>query len=244
MSVAEKPVVLIVEDEPKIAQILMDYLQSHDYQPVHFESGEGVLNYLKSHPVDCVLLDVMLPNASQFGDGLQLCKAIRQFSQVPIMMLTARVEEVDRILGLELGADDYLCKPFSPREVIARVKALLRRSKVHPPLSMDAQANEYSPALDSIWQLDASRFQLHYQQQHLDLTAVEFEIMRTLSSSPGQIFSRAQLIEKIYPDHRIVSDRTVDSHIKKLRQKLNGAFGESEWIHSVYGVGYKFVMGL
>lgn len=243
MSITPKSRVVIVEDEPKIAQILIDYLQAHDFDSVHFESGEGVVSYLKSHSVDCVLLDVMLPNANEFGDGLQLCKAIRQFSTVPIMMLTARVEEIDRILGLELGADDYICKPFSPREVIARIKALLRRSQLQSEPLVNIPVSGDSPAPSTqLWHLDASRFQLHYQQQTLDLTAVEFEIVRTLSSSPGHIFSRTQLIEKIYPDHRIVSDRTVDSHIKKLRHKLNTAFGEKEWIHSVYGVGYKFVM--
>ncbi|MBN2865777.1 MAG: response regulator [Thiotrichales bacterium] len=245
MSITTKPQVVIVEDEFKIAQILIDYLNANDYQPIHFENGEGVVAYVKNHSVDCVLLDVMLPNANQFGDGLQLCKAIRQLSQVPIMMLTARIEEIDRILGLELGADDYICKPFSPREVMARIKALLRRSQMQADLHVNSQDRDHLSAhSDALWQLDEGRFQLHYQAQHLDLTSVEFEIMRTLSSSPGHIFSRSQLIEKIYSDHRIVSDRTVDSHIKKLRQKLNGAFGEQEWIHSVYGVGYKFVMGL
>jgi len=244
MSIPLKPQVVIVEDEPKIAQILIDYLHAQDFQTQHFESGEGVLTYIESHSVDCVLLDVMLPNASQFGDGLQLCKSIRQVSRVPIMMLTARIEEIDRILGLELGADDYICKPFSPREVIARIKALLRRSQMQSDLLADSQEGGHSSAQSTkSWYLDESRFQLNYRDRHLDLTSVEFEIMRTLSSSAGHIFSRAQLIEKIYPDHRIVSDRTIDSHIKKLRQKLNAAFGEHEWIHSVYGVGYKFVMG-
>lgn len=231
--------IVIVEDEPKIAQILIDYLNSHGYKTTWFERGEGVLNYLKSNTVGCVLLDVMLPNAEQFGDGLQLCKSIREFSQVPIMMITARIEEIDRILGLELGADDYICKPFSPREVVARVKALLRRSQLQSNPAKEQEVNAQNK-----WQLDEGRYQLDYQHQTLTLTAVEFEIMRTLSISPGHIFSRSQLIERIYPDHRIVSDRTVDSHIKKLRQKLNVAFGEMEWIQSVYGVGYKFVMGL
>ncbi|MBF6057611.1 MULTISPECIES: response regulator [Thiomicrorhabdus] len=219
-----KQVILIVEDEHKIADILVEYLQSHGYETVYFDHGSEVESWLKQHPVDLVLLDVMLPDA----DGMQLCQAIRKFSQVPIMMLTARVEEIDRILGLELGADDYMCKPFSPREVVARVKALLRRAQ---------------PAVEqqSYWQLDEERYQVHYAGVDADLSAVEFEILRALSETPGRILSRAQLIDNIYHDHRIVSDRTIDSHIKKLRQKLAAAFGEAEWIHSVYGVGYKFV---
>ncbi|WP_319381024.1 response regulator [Thiomicrorhabdus sp.] len=219
-----KPIILIVEDETKIAEILEEYLRSHGYETVHFDHGGEVENWLKQHHADLVLLDVMLPDA----DGMQLCQAIRGFSQVPIMMLTARVEEIDRILGLELGADDYMCKPFSPREVVARVKALLRRVK---PAAKTA----------SRWQLDGERYQVHYDGVDADLSAVEFEILRVLSETPGRIFSRSQLIDSIYHDHRIVSDRTIDSHIKKLRQKLAAAFGETEWIHSVYGVGYKFV---
>lgn len=223
--------ILIVEDEQKIADLMIDYLTNYGYHTQHFTNGDGVLEWLHNHEVNCVLLDIMLPDAEQFGDGLTLCRSIRGFSQVPIMMITARIEEIDRILGLELGADDYLCKPFSPREAVARVKALIRRSQ-HP-----------RPApTETTWQLDEQRYQIRYQNQKVELSAVEFEIIRTLSHSAGQIFSRAQLIEKIYHDHRIVSDRTIDSHIKKLRQKLNVVFGEVDWIQSVYGVGYRFIL--
>ncbi|WP_321276972.1 response regulator [Thiomicrorhabdus indica] len=224
--------ILLVEDEPEIAQLLIDYLESYGYQTQHFLSGEGVHDWLAENQADCVLLDIMLPNADKFGDGLKLCREIRQTSQVPIMMLTAKVEEIDRILGLELGADDYVCKPFSPREVIARVKALLRRSHLSKTKS----------GPPSEWHLDEATYQVHYHQNHVELSAVEFAIMRTLSSAEGTIFSRSQLIDSIYNDHRVVSDRTIDSHIKKLRQKLAATFGENEWIQSVYGVGYKFVM--
>ncbi|MBO1928108.1 response regulator [Thiomicrorhabdus sp. 6S2-11] len=225
--------IVIVEDEPQIAQLLIDYLQASGYQTQHFTNGQGVIEWVKRNAVGCVLLDIMLPEADRFGDGLQLCREIREFSQVPIMMLTARVEEIDRILGLELGADDYLCKPFSPREVVARVKALLRRSRlVQSPTQESSQ-----------WHLDEGTYQVHYQQNNVQVSAVEFAILRTLSHSPGRIFSRAQLIDSIYSDHRVVSDRTIDSHIKKLRQKLSTVFGENDWIQSVYGVGYKFVLG-
>ncbi|WP_040727174.1 response regulator [Thiomicrorhabdus sp. Kp2] len=223
--------IVIVEDEIKIAEIIIEYLHSHGYQTQYFESGEGVINWLENNQADCVLLDVMLPNSQLYGDGLELCKNIRRFSQVPIMMITARVEELDRILGLELGADDYICKPFSPREVVARVKALLRRSNL---------PNQTIQSSD--WQLDEQRYQVHFKDKSTDLSAVEFEILQTLSKSPGRIFSRSQIIDSIYHDNRVVSDRTIDSHIKKLRQKLSSAFGENDWIQSVYGVGYKFLL--
>lgn len=223
-------IVVVVEDEIKIADIIIEYLQNHGYQTQYFESGEGLLDWLKQNKADCILLDVMLPNSDIYGDGLELCKNIRNFSQVPIMMLTARVEELDRILGLELGADDYLCKPFSPREVVARVKALLRRANV---------AIQKTDSTD--WQLDEQRYQVHFKEKSTNLSAVEFEILQTLSKSPGQIFSRSQIIDSIYHDNRVVSDRTIDSHIKKLRQKLTNNFGENDWIQSVYGVGYKFL---
>ncbi|BBP45585.1 DNA-binding response regulator [Thiosulfatimonas sediminis] len=224
--------VLIVEDEPQISQLLIDYLHAHGYQTQYFSSGAGLIDWLQKNTVDCVLLDIMLPDADKFGDGLQLCRDIRQFSAVPIMMLTARIEEIDRILGLELGADDYLCKPFSPREVVARVKALIRRSRFTPEATLQ----------NGVWNLDEATYQVHYQQNKVQVSAVEFAILRTLSQAPGCIFSRAQLIDSIYHDHRVVSDRTVDSHIKKLRQKLCAVFGENDWIQSVYGVGYKFVL--
>lgn len=223
--------IVIVEDEQKIADILIEYLKSHGYQTKHFSSGSGVLDWLKSHNAHCVLLDVMLPDSERFGDGLELCRQIRSFSQVPIMMVTARIEELDRILGLELGADDYICKPFSPREVVARVKALLRRAN-----------HQQEPKKPVAWQLDSERYQVHYEGKDADLSAVEFEILQTLSQHPGRIFSRAQLIDNIYHDNRVVSDRTIDSHIKKLRQKLAAAFGDNEWIQSVYGVGYRFIL--
>ncbi|WP_178862225.1 response regulator [Thiomicrorhabdus cannonii] len=216
--------ILIVEDEPQIAEIERDYLQSHGYETHLLERGDEVVAWLKAHDADLMLLDVMLPGM----DGLQVCKAVREFSQIPIMMLTARVEEIDRILGLELGADDYLCKPFSPREMVARVKALLRRS----------QRQATQPNHD--FHLDAERYQVVYQGRSCPLSAVEFALLKLLSDTPGRIYSRSQLIENIYTDHRVVSDRTVDSHIKKLRHKLAAELTDKEIIHSVYGVGYKF----
>ena len=161
-------------------------------------------------------------------DGMEVCKDLRAFSRVPIIMVTARIEEIDRLLGLELGADDYICKPFSPREVIARVKAVLRRT--HDGKTIQA------PGLV----LDEQRYEALLNGHDLELTAVEFKLLQFLVANAGRIYGRQQLMDRIYPDERIVSDRTIDSHIKKLRRKIESADPEAKLIHSVYGVGYKF----
>ena len=220
--------ILIVEDEPKIARLVADYLQGSGYATHHIDHGDQVVGYLsevESRP-SLVLLDLMLPGT----DGLTLCREIRQrWPDIAVVMLTARVEEVDRLLGLELGADDYICKPFSPREVVARVKAVLRRSQAR---HTDSQANH-----DLI--LDESGWRALANGQDLGLTAVEFQLLKVMMHSPGRIFAREQLMDHMYRDHRIVSERTVDSHIKKLRKKIADIWPEREIIRSVYGVGYK-----
>jgi two-component system response regulator BaeR len=215
--------VLIVEDEPKLASLLSDYLQSSGYKTETIMDGLQVIPALKQNMPSLMLLDVMLPGK----DGMEICKEVRRFSEIPIIMLTARVEEIDRLLGLELGADDYICKPFSPREVVARVKAVMRRSR-----GGVIQTEELV--------LDESRNTAILKGQTLDLTVVEFQLLKLLASDPGRIFTRNQLIDRIYHDHRIVSDRTIDSHIKKLRRKISDALPGQEFIHSVYGIGYKF----
>jgi len=215
--------VLIVEDEPKLASLLSDYLQSSGYKTETITDGLQVIPALKQNMPSLMLLDVMLPGK----DGMEICKEVRRFSEIPIIMLTARVEEIDRLLGLELGADDYICKPFSPREVVARVKAVMRRSR-----GGVIQTEELV--------LDESRNTAILKGQTLDLTVVEFQLLKLLASDPGRIFTRNQLIDRIYHDHRIVSDRTIDSHIKKLRRKISDALPGQEFIHSVYGIGYKF----
>ncbi|WFE69227.1 response regulator [Thiomicrospira sp. R3] len=218
--------ILLVEDEYKIAEVLQEYLQGHGYRVSHLNHGKNLLDWLSKHPVDVILLDVMLPGT----DGLELCQKIRQTSQVPIALITAKVEEVDRILGWEMGADDYICKPFSLREVLSRVKALVRRAQ---PQSGPLHNNQ-------AWLLDVNKFKVFYQNKSVDLSAIECAILRLLSQSPGRIFSRNQLMNAIYTDNRVVSDRTIDSHIKKLRHKMSAVFGEVELIYSVYGAGYKF----
>ncbi len=219
--------VLIVEDEPKIAQLLIDYLTTSHYKTSWLENGSEVIAWMSENKPDLILLDLMLPGK----DGIEICQQVRDFSQVPIMMLTARVEEIDRILGLEIGADDYVCKPFSPREVMTRVKALLRRA------NFSEQANKISPTRLN---LDLEKFEARYLDQILDLTRVEFRLLHALSERPGFVFSRQKLIDQVYDDHRVVSDRTMDTHIKNLRKKIQEANGEPEMIRSIYGIGYKF----
>src|SRR5688500_8698941 len=189
--------------------------------------GREVAPVLKAGHFDLMLLDLMLPGR----DGLEVCKDVRAFSNIPIVMVTARVEEVDRLLGLELGADDYICKPFSPREVVARVKAVLRRAR---------RPGAGAPEQDSGLKLDDAAYKASIGGRDLDLTAVEYQLLKVLVAHPGRIYSRDQLIDAMYRDERIVSDRTVDSHIKKIRRKIAAVLPGREVIHSLYGVGYKY----
>ncbi|MBW2510943.1 MAG: response regulator [Deltaproteobacteria bacterium] len=216
--------ILIVEDEPRLASILSDYIAQAGMSPYVIDNGLEVVEWVKREAPGLILLDLMLPGK----DGMEICKEVRHFSELPIIMVTARIEEIDRLLGLEIGADDYICKPFSPREVIARVKAVLRRTAGHEVIA------------NAELVLDESRYLATLHGQKLDLTAVEYQLLSALAKSPGRIYSRDQLMEKIYPDQRIVEDRTIDSHIKKLRKKMASISEGGNLIHSVYGVGYKF----
>jgi len=216
--------ILVVEDEPKLASLLADYLKTAGFESFCLDNGADAIPWVRDWKPALVLLDLMLPGC----DGLEVCKEIRTFSRVPIIMVTARVEEIDRLLGLELGADDYICKPFSPREVVARVKAVLRRT-------WDGQTIEASGLV-----LDEARYRATLNGRDLELTAVEFKLLHFLAANAGRIYGRQQLMDKIYPDERIVSDRTIDSHIKKLRRKIESADPGAKYVHSVYSVGYKF----
>lgn len=216
--------ILIVEDEPKLASLLADYLQAAGFIPEILTNGSEVATVVRAQPPALVLLDLMLPGQ----DGLEVCRELRSFSMVPIIMVTARVEEIDRLLGLELGADDYICKPFSPREVVARVKAILRRV-----------ARQDNPAAASGLAIDETAYRATLDQQPLELTPVEFRLLKTLATGPGRVYTRDQLLDKLYDDHRIVTDRTVDSHVKNLRRKLEQIRPEQDIIRSIYGVGYR-----
>lgn len=217
--------ILIVEDEPKLARLLSNYLRQAGYDPQCLENGLDVLPRVRERMPALILLDLMLPGKN----GMDICREIRTFSTVPIIMVTARIEEIDRLLGLELGADDYICKPFSPREVVARVKAVLRRG-----------ANQQPSGMTPLLQLDEERLLATLHGHELELTVVEFKLLSFLSANPGRIYGRNQLMDHIYPDQRVVSDRTIDSHIKNLRKKISSVSPETEFIHSVYGVGYKY----
>jgi len=212
--------ITIVEDEPELAALVADYARAAGFVPTLFADGAEALAAIRATVPALIVLDLMLPGL----DGLSLCREVRTFSNVPIVMVTARVEEIDRLLGLELGADDYLCKPFSPRELIARIKAILRRSGVvNSPLSVDAAARRAS-----------------VHGRPLDLTPTEFDLLAALVRRPGQVFSRAQLLALAHQDNLEVTDRAVDSHIKNLRRKIEAAAPGLEPIRSIYGLGYRF----
>jgi two-component system response regulator BaeR len=216
--------VLIVEDETKIASLLKDYLAQSGFETAVIHDGSEVEGWLENNSTSIMLLDLMLPGKT----GIDICKDVRKDSSLPIIMITAKVEEIDRLLGLELGADDYICKPFSPREVVARVKTVLRRTVTSENLSEKGLV------------LDQNTYKATIDGQNLNLTAVEFQLLKVLSDQPGRIFSRSVLVDKIYNDGRVVSDRTIDSHIKKLRKKIAEQLPDVELIHSLYAVGYKF----
>jgi len=216
--------IFVVEDEADIASVLVDYLRVAGFTGVAFADGEQALQAAVRQSPALVLLDVMLPGR----DGHSVLGELRASSDIPVVMLTARVEEADRLIGLELGADDYICKPFSPREVVARVKAVLRRSRGTAPSA--------APGLV----MEPEHWRATLDGTPLELTRKEFGVLATLAARPGRIFSRAQLLDAVYADALDTSERALDSHVKNLRRKLAEVDGLHEWIRSVYGVGFCF----
>jgi len=221
-----KKTVLIVEDEKKLANILIEYLQKDGFQTKHIAIGSEVIPWVKGHNPDLILLDLMLPEMN----GKQICQEIRTFSSLPIIMVTAMVEEIDRLIGLELGADDYICKPFSPKEVTARVKAVLRRSDPNYIKNSQTRGFEVNP----------DQYSITLAGQKLDLTPVEFRLLSMFIEYPNRVYNRDQILNNVFDDGRIVLDRTVDTHIKNLRQKLQAVNAKSDYIRSIYGIGYSF----
>ncbi|MEQ5125646.1 two-component system response regulator BaeR [Providencia alcalifaciens] len=219
--------VLIVEDEPKLGQLLFDYLQTAGYVPALLMRGDEVIPYVQKHFPDLILLDLMLPGL----DGISVCRELRKFSDVPVIMVTAKTEEIDRLLGLEIGADDYVCKPFSPREVVARVKTILRRCQK----ALSSTGSQETQLI-----IDENAFQVRYGDKLLELTPAEFRLLKFLSDNAGTVFSRDQLLDILYDDHRVVTDRTIDSHVKNLRRKLESLDDEKTFIRSIYGLGYRW----
>lgn len=224
--------ILIVEDEPKIAALLRDYLKAEGHEVRLCDHGDAAEAAALDWPADVVLLDVRLPGR----DGMTICTALRAKSRVPILMLTARIEEQDRLQGLDAGADDYVCKPFSPREVVARVRALLRRAA-------PASASPATASSAAKLQLDPDGLAAHWAGQPLALTVVEFRLLATLAHRPGTVHTRAQLIDAAYTDWRDVSERTIDSHLRNLRRKLAQAGAPENLIEAVYGAGYRLARG-
>ncbi len=219
---SQAPHILIAEDEPKISALVSEYLQGAGYVASIVDEGDHVLPAIAEKQPDLLLLDVMLPGK----DGLQVLRELRKDSQLPVIMLTARVEEIDRLLGLEFGADDYVCKPFSPRELVARVRALLRRS---------SGAVSVNPFV-----VDESTQRILIGGKALPLTTTEYRLLQTLVAHPGRVYSRDQLLDLMHGDLRDVTDRVVDSHIRNLRRKLDDLVPGGPYIHSVYGAGYRF----
>ncbi len=218
--------ILIAEDEIKIAEVLQDYLVQAGYRVSCLHRGDLVIPFLRQKQPSLILLDLMLPGL----DGMEICREVRKFSEVPIIMITARVEEIDRLLGLELGADDYICKPFSPREVVARVKAVLRRTQA-PPAGKKLVVGELC--------LIPEAYQVMIGGQEVKLTPCEFNLLNALMSHPNRIFSRHELINAVQGYDFEGYERTIDSHIKNLRKKIAGYLPGTDVISTIYGVGYK-----
>jgi len=225
--IAPERSILVVEDEQAIADVLVEYLRHASFAPRHVTDGHIALEIVRRDAPDLVILDVMLPGM----DGLTVCREVRRFSTVPIIMVTARVEEIDRLLGLEVGADDYICKPFSPREVVARVTSALRRVTWATPAAPIGAAG---------LEIDESGQRISIGGVRLLLTPTEFRLLKLLSAHPGRIYSRAQILDLVYHQDQDVSDRIIDSHIKNIRKKIAAALPGLEIIHAVYGLGYRF----
>ncbi|NMX63502.1 two-component system response regulator CreB [Pseudomonas sp. WS 5079] len=219
------PHILIVEDEAAIADTLIFALQGEGFTTTWLTLGQAALEHQRQTPADLLILDIGLPDIS----GFETCKQLRRFSEVPVMFLSARDGEIDRVVGLEIGADDYVVKPFSPREVAARVKAILKRV-----------APVAAPASGGLFQVDHERVQIHYRGQLLGLTRHEFRLLNCLLEQPGRVFSREQLLDAVGVAADAGYERNIDSHIKSLRSKLRGVAAEAEPIQTHRGLGYSY----
>jgi DNA-binding response OmpR family regulator len=220
--------ILVVEDESRIVRIVRDYLERAGYSVAVAGNGTDALAFARSRRPDLIVLDLGLPHM----DGLELTKTLRKQSNVPIVMLTARVEESDKLLGLELGADDYITKPFSPKELVARVRAVFRRIDPLPDPAALIRAGEV--------ELDRLRMLVTVQGRRVEVTPTEFELLATLARQPGRVFTRAQLLDAIRSLESESFDRAVDVHVKNLRRKLEPDPRNPRYLHTVYGIGYKF----
>jgi DNA-binding response OmpR family regulator len=228
----ESPTILLVDDEEAIQQLLTYPLEREGFRVVSARDGQEALDVFAAESPDLVVLDIMLPKI----DGLEVCKRLRARSTVPIIMLTARDDELDKVVGLELGADDYITKPFSIREFRSRVRALLRRAKL--PAYLGDEGSELISA-DGL-KIDLARRAVELEGRSVQLTYVEFELLRTMASNPGRVFSRKMLLEELWGGAEYREPRTIDVHVRHLREKLEHDPREPEFIHTVRGVGYRF----
>ncbi len=220
--------ILVVDDEPKIIQLTQDYLENAGFSVISAGDGERALAVIQAEKPDLVVLDLGLPGM----DGLDVCRSIRKTSNLPIIMLTARDEETDKLVGLELGADDYITKPFSPKELVARVRSVLRRSEL-------AQEEREVIRVGDVT-LDSPRMQVTVGGEEIELTATEFQLLQALASQPGRIFTRSQLLNAVHGVAIESYERAIDAHIKNIRRKLEPVPHEPRYIQTVYGVGYRF----
>jgi len=216
------PHILVVEDNPDIALQVQRFLEANGFTTHHIIKGDDVVEYVKEHKPDLVVMDLVIPGKN----GLQCCGEIREFSNIPIIMLTGKSEEVDRLIGLEAGADDYMSKPFSAPELVMRVQAILRRTSEH--------------VYYSIFSLNEDKHKISYKGLDIPLTSLEFNLYKLLFSNPERIYSRQQIIDLVYANMGDITDRTIDSHIKNIRKKLKESGVKENIIESVYGAGYRF----
>jgi len=228
MGMKETGAVLIVEDDLNTAALVRTYLEREGFRTMHATSGLEAMELARTRQPEFVILDIMLPGL----DGWEVCRRLRTFSDVPILMLTAREEEIDRVSGLAIGADDYVVKPFSPRELVERVKAILRRIRPR-------QRRERQLVCGSLM-MDLEKNRVWLDGENVQLTTTEFRILKTLMGSPGRVFSRNELLDSIYQHGEIVIDRVIDVHIGKLRQKIEKEPGRPQYILTVRGFGYSF----
>ncbi len=224
--------VLVVDDEQPLRELICSYLEREGFGVLLAADGPGALELARQHLPDVVVLDIMLPGL----DGLEVCRRLRTFSHAYVIMLTARAEEIDRIVGLEVGADDYLTKPFSPRELIARIRAMLRRPRGSTAAGPDAPSTEHFGALE----IDHAGHTVSLAGASIALTTIEYALLTTLAAHPGRVFTRDQLLERVWGDDYFGDDHVVDVHITNLRKKLGDSSASPRYIETVRGVGYRF----
>lgn len=220
--------ILLLEDEVELAHLVKDYLEAAGFEVSLYHDGQDAYNSFLQRKPHLMVMDLMVPRM----DGLTICRKVREQSDVPIILVTAMTEEIDRVLGLNMGADDYVCKPFSPKELVARVQAVLRRLE-----------RKAEPENNELFRVDSIQQRIWYKQKALNLTPTEYRLLELFLTHVGYVYSRSQLLDHINPDNYDVADRVIDSHIKNLRRKIMDVTEEDtphEWIQAVYGVGYRF----